>query len=155
MLDAVVENDDAKLSALLGGVDMAEHWTHFPEAFSWTRDYLQEHTDEFEWWNYMIVHKTDVRLIGSCGYKGRPTPDGLVEIGYEIAEPYQGRGLATEVARALTENALANPGVKIVVAHTLAQENASVAILRKLGYVFMGEKFDPEDGPIWEWHLHK
>ena len=69
------------------------------------RDFLREHEANLGWWNYLIVHRRDVRLIGTCGYKGTPSFSGEVEIGYEIAESYQNQGLATEAAQALVENA--------------------------------------------------
>ena len=152
-LEALGAEDWPTLSGLLGGVDIAENWTHFPEALIWMRDYLREHPDQADWWSYFIVHRTDVRLIGTAGYKGPPELDGMVEIGYEIADAYQGRGLATETARALVEHAFGRGGVKAVCAHTLGEENASVSVLRKLGFVFVEEKIDLEDGVIWEWRL--
>lgn len=153
MLEAIADENWPALSGLLGGVSIAEHWLHFPEAMVWMRDFLREHEAELKWWNYLIVHRNDVRLIGTCGYKGAPGPDGVVEIGYEIAEAYQGRGLATEAAKALVENALAHDAVKTVLAHTLAEKNASNQLLQKLGFRFVGEHIDIEDGKIWEWRL--
>lgn len=151
MLHAAVEEDWPTLSRLLGGVDFADQWSHFPEAMVWMRDYLQDASHEAEWWNYFIVFRPEARLVGTCGFKGMPEPDGSVEIGYEIADAYWGRGLGTEAARALTEWAVQQPGVKAVTAHTLAEENASTAILRKLGFSFVEEKIDLEDGRIWAW----
>ncbi len=151
VLHAAVEQDWPTLSRLLGGVDFADHWTHFPEALLWMRDYLQESPHEAEWWNYLFILRSEARLVGSGGFKGLPEPDGSVEIGYEIADAYQGRGLATEAARALADWAVQQPGVKALTAHTLAEENASTAILRKLGFAFVEEKIDLEDGAIWAW----
>lgn len=151
MLHAAVEEDWPTLSRLLGGVDFAHRWTHFPEALLWMRDYLQDVPREAEWWNYFFVLRSEARLVGSGGFKGLPEPDGSVELGYEIADDYQGRGLATEAARALADWALQQPGVKALTAHTLAEENASTAILRKLGFTFVEEKMDLEDGLIWAW----
>ncbi len=155
LLEAIAGQDWPALSGALGGVDIAEHWLHFPEAMMWMCHYLREHPGEAAWWSYLIVHRNDVRLIGSCGYKGPPAPDGVVEIGYEIADGYQGQGLATETARALVDRAFANEAVWMVNAHTLAQENASVAVLRKLGFAFAGDVFDIEDGHIWRWELRR
>ena len=151
MLDAIVQQDWPALSRLLGGVDFADNWYHFPEVFAWMRDYLSESPEDGPWWTYLIVHKQDVRLIGTCGFKGAPSIDGEVEIGYEIADNYQNRGLATETARALTEFAFAQSGVEKVIAQTLAEENASVRVLKKLGFEFVCAKIDIEDGEIWEW----
>jgi RimJ/RimL family protein N-acetyltransferase len=155
MLEAIVEENWPVLSSLLGGVDLADHWTHFPEALIWMRDYAREHATDMRWWNYLIIHRHDARLVGTCGYKGSPTLDGAVEIGYEIADDYQGRGLATEAARALVDHAFTYPEVKAVLAHTLAEENASCGLLRKIGFQFAGEQTDIEDGKIWEWRLPK
>ncbi|HRI59721.1 MAG TPA: GNAT family N-acetyltransferase, partial [Saprospiraceae bacterium] len=124
MLEAIVEKDWPALSSLLGGVDLADGWTHFPEALIWMRDFAREHSVDMSWWNYLIIHRHDVRLIGTCGYKGEPGPDGTVEIGYELAGAYQGRGLAVESARKLTEHAFGFSAVRAVIAHTLAEENA-------------------------------
>lgn len=153
MLEAIVDENWPALSSLLGGIDFADQWTHFPEALVWMRDYARENPADMSWWNYLIIHRYDVRLVGTCGYKGSPTLDGKVEIGYEIADAYQGRGLATESARALLENAFRHESVRTVIAHTLAEENASCKVLRKLGFEFEGEHFDIEDGKIWEWRL--
>lgn len=155
MLEAIVDGDWPTLSSLLGGIDLAEHWTHFPEALIWMRDFAREHDTDMSWWNYLIIHRTDARLIGTCGYKGAPGPDGAVELGYEIAESYQGRGLATEAARQLVEHAFAFDSVRAVTANTLAEENASCAILRKLGFQFIGEHVDIEDGNLWEWRKER
>ena len=152
-LDAIVSEDWPALSRQLKGASLADSWTHFPEAISWMRDYLLEHPDELGWWSYLILHRADHRLIGTCGFKGRPSPDECVEIGYEIAPAYQGRGLATEVARALVDYAFKNAAAQTVMAHTLAEENASVPVLRKRNFVFVKEIVDPEDGPVWQWQL--
>jgi [ribosomal protein S5]-alanine N-acetyltransferase len=154
MMHSAVEEDWPTLSRLLGGVDFADQWSHFPEAMLWMRDRLQDEPGESIWWNYLIILRSEARLIGTCGYKGPPEPDGSVEIGYEIADAYQSRGFATEAARALLEWALAQPGVSFVKACTLAEENPSVHLLRRLGFVFTEEKIDIEDGKLWEWkHL--
>lgn len=155
MLEAIASDDWPTLSALLGGVDFAHRWTHFPEALLWMRDYAREHETDMSWWNYLVIHRHDVRLIGTCGYKGAPGPDGMVEIGYEIAESYQGRGFATEAAQQLTTRAFTFDAVHSVFAHTLAEENASCRVLRKLGFQFAGEHIDIEDGKIWEWRKER
>lgn len=151
MLDAIVSENWPTLSTLLGGVDFAENWFHFPEAFIWLRDYAYDHPIDLGWWNYLIIHQKDIRLIGTCGFKGAPGPDGSVEIGYEIAAPYQNQKLATEAAQALCNYAFSFETVRSVCAHTLAAENPSVKLLRKLEFQFIQEMIDIEDGKIWEW----
>lgn len=155
MLEAIASENWPSLSSQLGGVDFAEHWLHFPEAMIWMRDFLQEHEADINWWNYLIVHRKDVRLIGTCGYKGTPSLAGEVEIGYEIADHYQGQGLATEAAQALVAHAFADAAVNWITAHTLAEKNASNHLLQKIGFQFIGEHMDIEDGLVWEWRLER
>jgi [ribosomal protein S5]-alanine N-acetyltransferase len=148
-LEAIVSEDQDTLSSLLGGVDIASQWLHFPEAMVWMRDYLRESEAELGWWNYLIIHRQAGKLIGSGGFKGPPSYNGEVEIGYEIAPAYQGQGLATEAARALVEYAFNNTAVRCVMANTLAEENASNHLLYKIGFEWMGEEEDLEETKFW------
>ena len=80
MLDAAVAEDWNKLSSLLGGVYFADNWNHFPEALVWVHGHLHEHQEDMGWWTYFIIQGLDARVAGTCGYKGRPNPEGEVEI---------------------------------------------------------------------------
>jgi RimJ/RimL family protein N-acetyltransferase len=73
-------------------------------------------------------------LVGSGGFKGRPDPDGSVEIGYSMVEEFQGRGYATEAVRALAAWAFAHPGVSQVVAETMPGNTGSLRVLEKIGF---------------------
>jgi len=70
--------------------------------------------------------------MGSVGYKGPPR-DGIAEIGYSVVPSWQRQGLATEACRALIELAWRRD-VEVVVPHTLAGLEPSIAVLRKLGF---------------------
>ena len=100
---------------------------------------------------FAIVLKTSGAVIGSCGYKGAPSADRVVEIAYVVNADSQGRGYATEAAAALTHYALESPEVQLVCAHTRPEENASTRVLTKCGFRWVGEVNDPEDGLVWQW----
>ena len=101
---------------------------------------------------YAVVEKNSDLVIGQCGFTGPPNDLGLVEIAYGIAPEYQGKGYATEAARALIEFARGAPEVRLICAHTLAEPNASTRVLEKCGLRKVGEAV--EDGlPIWRWEL--
>ncbi len=102
----------------------------------------------------MIPHGKD-DPVGSCGFKGPPTADGVVEIAYGVDPEYQGRGYATEAAAALTAFAFSQESVQTVCAHTLRERNASTRVLTKCGFQFVGEVVDPEDGPVWRWEKRR
>ena len=89
-------------------------------------------------------------VIGSAGFKGLPA-GGLAEIAYGIAPPFEGKGYATEAARALIAFAFGQEGVERLRAHTLPVANASTRVLTKCGFSYVGTFEDPEDGQVWRW----
>lgn len=123
------------------------------DPYRYSYDKLRNNPDEIQWWLYLFIHPADRALAGMGGYKGPPDEHGMVEIGYQIYEPYRNRGLVTEAAIGLINRAFEHPDVMIVQGHTLAEENASVRVLKKCGMVFTGAFDDPDDGPIWQWQL--
>ncbi len=135
---------------------VSEPWTEFglsPIEYSLTR--ISQNEDENGWWTYFPIHKEDKKLIGTCGYKGLPTSEGNVEIGYEVISEYRQKGLGTEIAKGLISNAFTFENVKMIIAHTLPSENASTHILMRLGFGKVSEIIDPEDGLIWRWELKR
>jgi ribosomal-protein-alanine N-acetyltransferase len=104
---------------------------------------------------YTIVDRATGETVGSCGYKGPPDADAVVEIAYGLQPAFQGKGYATEAARALTAFALESDSVRTVRAHTLPENNASTRVLTKCGFERIGEVMDPEDGLVWRWELKR
>jgi RimJ/RimL family protein N-acetyltransferase len=105
------------------------------------------------WIGYLAEDETS-GIVGSCGYKG-DCRDGLVEIAYFSFPEFEGRGFATEMASLLNDMAWSRREVRIIRAHTLQEENASVRILRRLGFTRLGTVDDPEDGLVWRWELNR
>jgi RimJ/RimL family protein N-acetyltransferase len=89
-------------------------------------------------------------LVGSGGFAAPPA-DRTVEIGYEIAPAFRGRGLGIASARALIDRALASGAVDEVIAHTLPETNPSTGVLAALGFKLVEEQEHAEDGAVWEW----
>ena len=123
------------------------------EPYRYTYEKLKANPGDGDWWLYLIILTEQRALAGGGGYKGPPDEQGMVEIGYSIYDNYRRQGLATEAAKALILNAFENPEVAVVQAHTLAEQNASVRLLKNCGMSFTGAFDDPEDGPIWQWQL--
>jgi [ribosomal protein S5]-alanine N-acetyltransferase len=144
LMDAALAGDEALARAL--GVEVVPGWVSFTEALQPTRDAVAADPDA-RWGTRFFVTDDPRELVGWGGFKGPPR-DGVVELGYEIAEARQGRGLATAAARAMVDEAFADEGVSAVIAHTLAEHNASNRVLEKAGFRFDGEA--QEDGEtVW------
>lgn len=154
-LRAFEQGGEAGLLQALGCA-AAEGWAGLDalEAVGRSGEFLDAHPDAARWWMHFFFDAADGRLIGLGGYKGPPS-DGGVEIGYELAPSLRGAGRATEAARAMVANAFEAPDVDHVLAHTLAEENASTNVLKKTGFRFDAEIVDPDDGPVWRWRLDR
>ena len=136
LIDGMTPSEKAELSvdwmALVDSATSADPWIH----------------------GYALVQRTDNAVVGNCGFKGPPTPDGIVEIAYGVAPGYQGNGYATEAAQALVSYAFSNSKVRVVWAHTLPEANASTRVLTKCGFQRIGKVVDPHDGLVWRWEKH-
>jgi RimJ/RimL family protein N-acetyltransferase len=102
------------------------------------------------WIGYLSIIEGSV--VGGGGFK-EPPQDGRVEIAYFTAPEFEGRGHATQTARALIAIAQQADPALLIAAQTLPEENASTTILRKLGFRLHGSVQHPEDGEIWEWRF--
>jgi RimJ/RimL family protein N-acetyltransferase len=151
LMDAALAGD-APLAEALGHA-VAPGWITFTEALGPTRDALAAGPGRARWGTRFFVTEDPPELVGWGGFKGPPT-EGVVELGYEIAESRQGRGLATAATRAMVEEALADESVRAVIAHTLPERNASNRVLEKAGFVLDGEA--EEDGErVWRFRLDR
>ena len=94
---------------------------------------------------WLVVLRSDGVVIGDLGWKGTPSPDGEVEIGYGLAAGSRGRGLATHAVGALLDWLRAQPSVRRVVAQTEPDNTPSRRVLERLGFTVTGE----DDDGVW------
>ena len=85
----------------------------------------------------LIYERTsgEPNLVGSCGLGRRPS--GAVELGYWIARPYWGRGIATEACRSLIDIARTLGLAQLEGSH-FVDNPASGRVLEKLGFLAVG-----------------
>lgn len=142
-----------EMLADLLGVTTAKDWSSFPQALPRSFEIFKANPQNLHWGTHLFIHKKDKKLIGIGGFKGAADKHGAVEIGYEIAPEYRNQGLATEIARGLINRAFSFSKVRMVDAHTAAEENASGRILHKCGMKKIIEKYDAQDGGSWQWRV--
>jgi RimJ/RimL family protein N-acetyltransferase len=153
-----LSRDKRELAEVLR-VAVPDGWPQFPEAFAPPEDGGPRRSERppTDWRDYFFIHPRESALVGNGGFTGDPDDAGVVEIGYEIAPEHQNRGYATEAARAMIDYAFAHADARVaaVVAHTLAETNASNAVLRKAGMSFDAEVDDPDVGKVWRWRINR
>ena len=146
--------DAAGLARALSCV-VADGWLVFPGALEHVREALAADPSARRWGSRFILVEDPRTLVGWGGFKGTPDAEGAIEIGYSVAPSWEGRGVATAAVGAMLHEAWAAPEVRCVLAHTLAEPNASVRVLEKSGFVRDGESLDGDVGVVWRWRVDR
>ena len=132
-----LEEHASWLNAL--AADIAPDWPpeHVDEGvLRFTCERLDAAPGDAGWWSwYVVLRGGGVRgtLIGTGGFKGPPTSDGVVEVGYAIVASQQRRGYATEAVAALMGWAWSHSVVRRIAGETLPELTASIRVMEKLG----------------------
>jgi ribosomal-protein-alanine N-acetyltransferase len=147
LIRAALEGEHALAQALK--VSVPATWP--PEyldspALEFVRNRLTEEPSQLGWWLYFVVVReaaVDRVLIGSAGYKGPPSTDGTVEVGYGIVRDRHRQGHGSEAVRGLLAHAFAVPAVVRVIAETYPELAGSIGVLRKCGFRLIGDGSEP------------
>lgn len=149
-IEAVLDDRRDEAAAELGLELPAEFPTKGERGFLAFR--LRQMREDARWlrWcpNAIVLGGT---MIGHAGYHGPPGINSAqnpaaVEFGYKIFPAWRGRGYATDAAVMLMDLAEGWAGVRHFVLAVSPENDPSLAIVRKLGFVRTGEQMDEEDG---------
>jgi [ribosomal protein S5]-alanine N-acetyltransferase len=96
------------------------------------------------------------RVVGCVGCHWNTKANHCMEFGYWIGEPYWGRGLVTEAARALIDYVFLTFPVERVQAHYMEGNDASGRVMRKAGLTPEGTLRSAlfHRGRFWDIHLY-
>jgi ribosomal-protein-alanine N-acetyltransferase len=108
-----------------------------------TRDPTEE-----PWLYRVAVLKGTREVVGRAGFHAPPDAEGVVEIGYSTAPEHRRRGYALEMTTALLAWGTAH-GATRCLASVRPDNEASLAMIAKLGFVKVGEQMDEIDGLEW------
>jgi len=124
------------------GADVPENWP--PElyestAMRWSMRQLEDPAEQgWSFW-YLLSKKDDPpRVMGICGFKGKPDASGSVEIGYSVLKQFRVQGFATEAVARLVIWAFSHQNVTEVAAETLPHLKQSIRVMEKNGLEFAG-----------------
>jgi RimJ/RimL family protein N-acetyltransferase len=143
-LDALAAGDPATASTVMG-FSVGELRPGHPTI--WARRAAQVRADASvaPWLVRLIVERATDRVVGDVGLHDAPV-DGVVEIGYSVRPEQRRRGIAIEAAAGLFSWAAERPGVMTFRASISPDNAASIGLIRRLGFVEVGEQWDDEDG---------
>lgn len=86
----------------------------------------------------LCAHEAEA-LLGTCGLH-RYAPGAEPELLYSLARAQWGRGLATEAARAVVDDAFGRLGFARVVARADVPNRDSQRVMQRLGMAYVGEE---------------
>ena len=119
------------------------------QSMNWLVNFLVAHPESAGWalWYFLKTDNDgDLVAIGNGGFKGNPSSDGTIEVGYSIMDKHQRKGYAPEAVDALSTWAFSHSNVRRIIAHTLPHLTPSIRVLEKCDFRFVGD--GPEVGVI-------
>jgi ribosomal-protein-alanine N-acetyltransferase len=91
---------------------------------------------------WLLIEREGRTVVGSAGFQGHPSAEGVIELGYGVHPHVRNRGYATEAARALVAWAFEQAGVRRVIAHCDQDNFASHRVVEKAGLTQYGVQAD-------------
>ena len=139
-----------ELGMALGDVLVPENWPpeyYDADAINYTIDQLKKGAGEDGFSLYYFILRPEEEwdapvVIGVGGFKGAPV-DGRVEVGYGILSQFFRKGFATEAVAGFLRFAFAGDDVNEVIAETYPHMEASIGVMLKNGFEFVGEGSEP------------
>ncbi|MFN8201722.1 MAG: GNAT family N-acetyltransferase [Solirubrobacteraceae bacterium] len=130
--------DRAAMQPIYDDPEVMRHITGGGDPRGWVASYVRDQrTRGFTFW--AVVERATGDIIGEAGLA--PFDDGRrVELGYLLRRDRWGRGLATEAARAILDAAFTDLGAREVMAVVDEGNDASLNVLRKLGFSEVGRR---------------
>jgi [ribosomal protein S5]-alanine N-acetyltransferase len=134
--DFVTMHTDAEVRRYVGG----SAWSREKALQRFRDSYVGKPDDVFGLWATIL--KENGRFIGSCGLANPPNADAP-HLGYYIARPYWGQGLASEAAKAFLEIGFVRLSLPRILADVEKGHMASERILQKFSFKLLSEEKFP------------
>ena len=151
MLDSE-RSEDGRLKDRIGctipGNWPPEHWE--PHVFDLLLAQYALCPWQIAWHRYIALRNNDGSrsLIGAIGSFWREAAPAEGEIGYSVLPPHEGKGFATEAARALIELIRTDKRITSVIAHTFPRLSGSVRGHGEVWVCVRGTRGGAGDGAI-------
>jgi ribosomal-protein-alanine N-acetyltransferase len=91
---------------------------------------------------WVIVRKTDNCKLGTCGFHAWDKSNGYCEVGYDLLPDYWGNGYMSEAMGKILEFATLEMKVKNISACIYIDNDNSIKLAEKFGFVFNGQMKD-------------
>jgi RimJ/RimL family protein N-acetyltransferase len=118
-----------------------------PSPVRWRVPQVLDDASVNKWFFRWMVERDSKVIVGSLSFHGPPDQQGMLEIGLSVHEKFQRKGYGREALIGMWMWASEQPGVKLF-RYTVGPHNtASVELVRGMGFTYVGQQIDEEDGP--------
>jgi len=103
---------------------------------------------------WVLMDKTTNIKLGTCGFHVWDADNKEVEIGFELMEPYNGKGYMREAVEAIIEFARQKMKVERINAIVYIENNNCIKLLERLRFVKVGEEETEFRGQLYPHHIY-
>ena len=156
-LDRLAAGDLVGLGSELGADLSAEWLTSVRRVATRRARQIRERPIDAPWLLRPILLRDGSKprsAIGYLNFHGAPDEGGMVEIGYTLLPAARGQGYAVEAVRAAFDWATRAHGIRHFRASVSPDNERSLNLIGKLGFVQTGDQWDDEDGLELVFELH-
>ncbi len=115
------------------------------KSLDFTKEFIEYVISKYksgEYTDWAVIYKENSKMIGTVGFTKIDEENRVAEIGYVLNPEYWGRGIATEVASVAIRFAFETLNMHRVEAKFMFGNDASLAVMKKLGMKFEGYQRD-------------
>lgn len=136
----ITENDIDRLYEIYSDEDATRYieglYKDRDEEIAYTRDYIKNQYRFYEYGMWIVLDKATGEIIGRAGIFDRANQDTL-ELGFMFAKEFWGKGIATEVLKAIMEYGKEELGINSIYAHVVHENDKSRHLLEKLSFKYI------------------
>ncbi|WP_163654304.1 GNAT family N-acetyltransferase [Listeria sp. PSOL-1] len=159
----LIEYEYKMIQATIVGIQELEYTSGYQVSANWPGidfffylPFVLENIQRKPWmtrWTRLIVLQSENKIIGEIGGQGDPDQTGEIELGYSIVPEYQRRGYMQEALQAMLIWLTKQAEIKRIFARCYEQNQASIHVLQKTGFIHLSEQDKIEVGRkvmMWE-----
>lgn len=116
----------------------------YEDEIEYTHNYIHNVYEYFGFGTWVVIRKSDNKIIGRAGYNFRPGYD-IPELGYVFGSNYQHNGYASEVCSALIKYGFCDLEFDQILAFSSPDNLPSIRLLNRLGFASTSSIAEPSD----------
>ena len=155
-MDAIAEGEATAVAQQLNAAITPEWVQEVRWLAGFRAKQLRERPQDRPWLLRPVIRNEPAQpreAIGYLNFHMAPDELGFAEIGYTLLPAAQGKGYAIEAVRAAFDWATREHGVHRFRASVAPDNERSLNLIGKLGFVRTGEQWDERDGLEWVYDL--